>query len=117
MTPHTFDLDHDREHAAICMRASQLICQRGVISSADEHTTLAVGQLLHAVSFELTADGHSVPLSVRRAALRVADSLESQPPARSPFDRVSADHVWSTPKTYQARDVPFTACIRLGRMG
>ncbi len=117
VSSHTFDLDHDRKHAAICMRASQLICRRGLTSSADEHTTLAVGQLLHAVSFELTADGHSVPLSVRRAALRVADSLESQPSARFPFDRVSADRVWSTPKTCQARDVPFTACIRLGRMG
>lgn len=103
MSTHTFDLDHDREHAAICMRASQLICRRGVTSSVDEHTARAVGQLLHAVSSALTADGHSVPLSVRRAALRVADSL------------VGADRLWSVPKT--RRDIPFTASIRLGRMG
>jgi len=103
MSTHTFDLDHDREHAAICMRASQLICQRGVTSSVDEHTARAAGQLLHAVSSALTADGHSVPLAVRRAALRVADSL------------VGADHLSSAPKT--RRDTPFTASIRLGRMG
>lgn len=103
MSTHTFDLDHDREHAALRMRASQLICQRGVISSVDEHIARAVGQLLHAVSSELTADGHSVPLSVQRAVLRVADSL------------VGADHLSTAPKTRQ--DVPFTACIRLGRMG
>jgi hypothetical protein len=100
MSTHTFDLDHDREHAAICLRASQLICRRGAI---DEHTACAVGQLLHAVSSALTADGHSVPLSVRRAALRVADSL------------IGADPRWSAPKT--RRDIPFTASIRLGRMG
>lgn len=99
MSTHTFDLDHDREHATICMRASRLICRRGAI---DEHTACAVGQLLHAVSSALT-DGHSVPLSVRRAALRVADSL------------VDADPLWSAPKT--RRDIPFTASIRLGRMG
>ena len=75
MSTHTCDFDHDQEHAAICMRASQLISRRGVTSSIDEHTALVVGQLLDAVSLALTADGHSVPLSVRRAALRVADSL------------------------------------------
>jgi hypothetical protein len=104
MSTHTFDLDHDREHAAICMRASQLICRRGVTSSVDEHTVCAVGQLLHAVSSALTADGHSVPLSVRRAALKVADSLVGADPL-----------LWSAPKT--RRDIPFTASIRLGRMG
>jgi hypothetical protein len=104
MSTHTFDLDHDREqHAAICKRASQLICRRGVTSSVDEYTACAVGQLLYAVSSALTADGHSVPLSVRRAALMVADSL------------VGSDYLWSAPKT--RRDIPFSDSIRLGRMG
>jgi hypothetical protein len=104
MSTHTCEFDHDREQAAICMRASQLISRRGVTSSIDEHTALAMGQLLNTVSLALTADGHSVPISVRRAALRVADSL------------VNAE-LWSAPKTGQARDIPFTASIRLGRMG
>lgn len=114
MSTHTCDFDHDREHAAICMRASQLISRRGVTSSIDEHTALAVRQLLHAVSLALTADGHSVPLSVRQAALRVADSLVSAELWSAP--KVSAE-LWSAPKTGQARDVPFTDSIRLGRMG
>lgn len=115
MSPHTFDLDYGRKHAAICMKAAQLIRRRGVTSMADEHTALAVGQLLDAVSLALTADGRSVPLSVRRAALMVADSLERKPP--SPFDRVGVDSSRSTPTTRRARDIPFTASIRLGRMG
>lgn len=116
MSTHTRDFDHDREHAAICMRASQLVSRRGVTSSIDEHTALVVGQLLNAVSLALTADGHSVPLSVRRAALRVADSLVSAELWSAPKTSQARD-VPFPPQTGQARDIPFTDSIRLGRMG
>lgn len=77
-SPSSWDLVQDRTDAARCMEAAILLCGRPLtaVTAARTSTMLALGQLLNAVSLALAADGRSVPLSVRRAALRVADQLQ-----------------------------------------
>ncbi len=125
----TSDLTQDRTDAATCMEAAVVLRGRRLTALVAEHTTPAVAQLLSAVSLALAADGRSVPPTVRRAALRVADQLQ-RPPSVSSSGGVAAvdDHVGSSdrhgaqrrrsdPQATRIRPVPYVSSIKLGRMG
>ena len=83
----------------------------------DAAVSSAVGRLMEALGVALTRDAASIPASVRRAALHLARELQtspSPPMVESPLDlRARRD----TNGTAAPQDVPFTASIRLGRMG
>ncbi|MGH3998688.1 MAG: hypothetical protein ACRDTJ_14655, partial [Pseudonocardiaceae bacterium] len=99
-----------------------------LMASTARRTTLALGQLLNAVSLALAADGRSVPPTVRRAALQVADQLQRLRSVSSGGVAADNDHVGSPNRssaqrrrngasTTRARSVPYTSSIKLGRMG
>jgi hypothetical protein len=123
----TSDLTQDRTDAATCMEAAVVLRGRRLTALVAEHTTPAVAQLLSAVSLALAADGRSVPPTVRRAALRVADQLQRPPSVSSsggvaaddvaPPDRRSAQCRRSGPQVTRIRPVPYVSSVKLGRMG
>lgn len=128
-SPDSSNLAQDRTDAATCMEAAILFCGRRLTVVTAECTALAVAQLLNAVSLALAADGRSVPPTVRRAALRVADQLQ-RPRSVSSSDGVAAvdDHVGSSdrhsaqrrrsgPQVTRIRPVPYLSSVKLGRMG
>jgi hypothetical protein len=128
-SPDSSDLAQDRTDAARCMEAAIWLRGRPLMSLAARRTTLALCQLLNAVSLALAADGRSVPPAVRRAALRVADQLQRQRLVLSsdgvaadddhvgPSDRRSAQRRHSGPSTTRTKPVPYASSIKLGRMG
>lgn len=127
-SPDSWALAQDRTDAATCMTASILLCGRPLTAVTAARTMRALGQLLNAVSLALAADGRSVPLPVRRAALRVADQLQRTRSLSSsggaaaddhvgPSDRLGAQRRHSGPSTTRTRPVPYTSSIKLGRMG
>ncbi len=128
-SPDSSDLAQDRTDAARCMEAAILLRGRPLLALTARRTTLALCQLLNAVSLALSTNGRSVPPTVRRAALRVADQLQRQRPALSsdgvtadgdhvgPSDRRSAQRPHSDRTTTRTRPVPCASSIKLGRMG
>lgn len=115
-SPSSWDLVQDRTDAARCMEAAILLRGRPLtaVTAARTSTMLALGQLLNAVSLALAADGRSVPISVRRAALRVADQLQRTRSSgglaaddghAGPFDRLGAQRRRSDPST-PAAEIP-----------
>ncbi|MGH3548810.1 MAG: hypothetical protein ACRDQU_12010 [Pseudonocardiaceae bacterium] len=106
--------------ASICLTAALRLRSRpGPMGEVDRRVSSATSQLMEALSVALSRDAGSVPAPVRRAALRLARELQtSSPPptAGSPVDsRLRRDS--SGTAAHSPRDVPFTASIRLGRMG
>lgn len=128
-SPDSSDLAQARTDAATCREAAIVLRGQRLTALTAERTTLALGQLLNAVSLALAADGHTVSLTVRRAALRVADQLQCSRSVSSssgvaaeddpigPFDRLSAQRQRSRPRAIRSRPVPYTSSIKLGRMG
>jgi hypothetical protein len=119
-SPSSWDLVQDRTDAARCMEAAILLRGRPLtaVTAARTSTMLALGQLLNAVSLALAADGRSVPISVRRAALRVADQLQRTRSMSSsggvaadddhagPFDRLGTQRRRSDPSTTRSGNTP-----------
>lgn len=129
-SPDSSDLAQDRTDAATCREAAIVLRGQRLTALTAGRTTLALGQLLNAVSLALAADGRSVPPTVRRAALRVADQLQRLRPVSSPSgvaadggpirpsDRPSsAQHRRSRLQATRGGPVPYTSSIKLGRMG
>ncbi|MGH3814329.1 MAG: DUF3040 domain-containing protein [Pseudonocardiaceae bacterium] len=128
-SPDSSDLAQDRTDAATCREAVIVLRGQRLTALTAGRTKLALGQLLNAVSLALAADGRSVPLTVRRAALRVADQLQRSRSVSSssgvaahddhigPSDRLSGQHRRSSPQPARGRSVPYTSSIKLGRMG
>ncbi len=128
-SPDSSDLAQDRTDAATCREAAIVLRGQRLTALTAGRTKVALGQLLNAVSRALAADGRSVPLTVRRAALRVADQLQRSRSVSSsggvaadddhigPSDRPSAPHRRSGPRTTRGSSVPHTSSIKLGRMG
>src|SRR3712207_79602 len=122
-------LVQDRTDAATCMEAAILFCGQPLTASTSRRMIRALGQLLNAVSLALAADGRSVPPTVLRAALQVADQvqrLRSVPSSGgvaadddhvAPPDRRSAQRRRNGASTTRARSVPHSNSIKLGRMG
>lgn len=125
-SPDSSDLAQDRTDAATCREAAMVLRGQRLAGLTAGRTTLALGQLLNAVSLALAADGRSVPLTVRRAALRVADQLQHSRPVSSlsgvaadddPIRPGSAQRRRSRLQATRSRPVPYTSSIKLGRMG
>ncbi|HEX4101714.1 MAG TPA: hypothetical protein VHY21_14420 [Pseudonocardiaceae bacterium] len=121
-SPDSWDLAQHRTDAATCMEASILLRGRRLTVVTAERATLALAQLLNAVSLALAADGRSVPPPVRRAALRVADQLQrtrsvSSGGVDADHDRLSAERRRGGLSLTRTRPVPYTSSIKLGRMG
>ncbi|MGH3946453.1 MAG: hypothetical protein ACRDSI_15615 [Pseudonocardiaceae bacterium] len=128
-SPDSSDLTQDRTDSATCREAAIVPRGQRLMASTARRTTLALGQLLNAVSLALATDGRSAPPTVRRAASRVADQLQCSRSASSssgvaadddrigPSGRLSAHRQRSGPRTICGRPVPYTSSIKLGRMG
>jgi hypothetical protein len=125
--PDSSNLAQDRTDAATCMEAAILFCGQPLMASTSGRMIRALGQLLNAVGLALAADGRSVPPTVRRAALQVADQLQRLRSASSggvtadndhvePPDQRSAQRHRNGASTTRARSVPYTTSIKLGRM-
>lgn len=104
--------------ALACLNAALRVRSRPVATNeTNRRVSSAVGRLMEALGVALTRDAASIPASVRRAALHLARELQtspSPPMVESPLDlRARRD----TNGTAAPQDVPFTASIRLGRMG
>ncbi|MGH3857460.1 MAG: hypothetical protein ACRDR6_29040 [Pseudonocardiaceae bacterium] len=106
--------------ASICLTAAlRLRSRRGPRGEVDRRVSSATSQLMEALALVLRRDAAAVHAPVREAALRLARELQtSSPPptAGSPvYSRLRRDS--SGRGAHSPRDVPFTASIRLGRMG
>lgn len=128
-SPDSSRLAQDPTDAATCRQAAILLRGQRLTALTAGRTKLAFGQLLDAVSLALAADGRSVPPTVRRAALRVADQVQRSRSLASsggvaaeddpirPSDRPSAQRRRSRLQATCSRPVPHTSSIKLGRMG
>jgi len=93
------------------------------MGEVDRRVSSATSQLMEALARALGRDAAAVPAPVRRAALRLAREVQtSSPPptAGSPVDprpQPCPRCGTSGMAAFSPRDVPFTASIRLGRMG
>jgi len=128
-SPDSSDLVQARTDAATCREAAIVLRRQRLTAITAEHTALGLAQLLNAVSLALAADGHSVPPTVRQAALRVADQLQcAQSVSFSSGMAADDDRIGlsdplraqcrgSSPRATRDRSVPYTNSIKLGRMG
>ncbi|MGH3781651.1 MAG: hypothetical protein ACRDRO_13775 [Pseudonocardiaceae bacterium] len=110
--------------ASICLTAALRLRSRpGPRGEVDRRVSSATSQLMEALALALSRDAAAVPAPVRRAALRLARELQTSAPpptAGSPVDsRAQPCPRCGTSATAapSRRDIPFTASIRLGRMG
>ncbi|GEL18300.1 hypothetical protein [Pseudonocardia asaccharolytica] len=104
----------DRSDASICLAAALHLRGRSGRGGHDRRTSAAAGELMAALGLALYRDPASVPPSARRAALRLARQLQLEADPRAlagPPDRARR------PTAAKRRSAPFTASIKLGRMG
>ncbi|MDQ2884207.1 MAG: hypothetical protein M3Y48_24455 [Actinomycetota bacterium] len=106
--------------ASICLTAAlRLRSHPGSMREVDRRVSSATSQLMEALARALGRDADAVPAPVRRAALRLARELQTIPPqpTAGPTDYSRPRRDSSGAGAHSPRDVPFTASIRLGRMG
>jgi hypothetical protein len=117
----------ENEVVDTCGRAARRLWTRpGSVASRATHLDSLVGDLLNAIATAVAMDEASVPEGVQRAAVRVARSVRAGHERGAPAGH--HDHDLSSGRGGGVRpgagreavggeDVPFTASIRLGRMG
>ena len=115
-----------RTDAATCMAAAMRLRKRPMWHSSRDELRLsaATSQLLEAIGRALARDPTAVPPPVLRAALCLARECgDGSPSTSAGVDRDShTDPLCPPPSTSgksaaRSRTIPFSASIRLGRMG
>lgn len=114
-----------RTDATTCLSAAtQLRNWPWQLGRVTPRLSLATTQLMEALSLALARDPASVPVAVRRAALRLAGALRMSAPAPSipscaddPDGQPGQDADQSESPAAALRQVPFTESVKLGRMG
>jgi hypothetical protein len=106
--------------AMTCLSAALRMRSRPVATNeTNRRVCSAVGRLMEALGLALTRDAASIPAPVRLAVVHLAHELQtspSPPTVESPVDP-RARHDTNGTAAPSPQNVPFTASIRLGRMG